>query len=88
MSTTEFIYKGLSQESLDSEYNNLNKISNAVEIINLWEKRGDEACALLPCKLDIKYGPDDMQSMDIFPINKPMGPILAFIHGGLSLIHI
>ena len=36
----------------------------------------------LTCKLDIKYGPDDMQSMDIFPINKPMGPILAFIHGG------
>ena len=51
MSTTEFIYKGLSQESLDSEYNNLNKISNAVEIINLWEKRGDEACALLPASL-------------------------------------
>ena len=82
MSTTEFIYKGLSQESLDSEYNNLNKISNAVEIINLWEKRGEEACALLPCKLDIKYGPDDMQCMDIFPINKPMSPILTFIHGG------
>jgi arylformamidase len=82
VSTTEFIYKGLSQESLDSEYNNLNKISNAVELINLWEKRGEEACALLPCKLDIKYGPDDMQSMDIFPINKPMSPILAFIHGG------
>ena len=36
-------------------------------------------------KLDIKYGPDDMQSMDIFPINKPMGPILAFIHGAIGL---
>tara|TARA_Y100001934_G_scaffold20527_1_gene23437 strand:+ start:82 stop:957 length:876 start_codon:yes stop_codon:yes gene_type:complete len=82
VSTTEFIYKGLTQEALDSEYNNLNKISNAVEIINLWEERGDEACALLPCKLDVKYGPDEMQSMDIFPINKPMSPILAFIHGG------
>mgnify|MGYP005680788597 FL=1 len=61
MSTSVFIYKGLSQESLDSEYNNLNKISNAVEIINRWERRGDEACARLPCKLDVKYGPDDLQ---------------------------
>ena len=82
MSTGEYIYKDLSQEALDREYNNLKKISNAAEIIDTWERKGEEACALLPCHLNVKYGPNNMQTMDIFPTHKPMAPILGFLHGG------
>ena len=40
MSTGEYIYKDLSQEALDREYNNLKKISNSAEIIDKWDKKG------------------------------------------------
>jgi acetyl esterase/lipase len=33
-------------------------------------------------ELDVKYGSDPRQSMDIFPTHTPDCPILVFIHGG------
>lgn len=35
-----------------------------------------------PCHLDIKYGPEALQSLDIFPAAGENSPILVFIHGG------
>ena len=82
MQDDNYVYKSLSQDALDREYNNLNKVVNSEKILEKWVKLGNEACALLSCKLDIKYGRHERQSLDVFPTHIPGAPILAFFHGG------
>jgi len=82
LKASNYVYKNLSQAALDREYNNLKKVVNSEKILEKWVKLGNEACALLSCKLDIKYGRHERQSLDIFPTHIPGSPILAFFHGG------
>lgn len=70
------------QAGLDREYDNRAKVADAAEQISAWEAGGAEARAQLSCDLDITYGPQDRQKLDIFPTAKRGAPTLAFIHGG------
>jgi arylformamidase len=55
-----------------------------------WKAFYDEADALtaetrkaLPHRLDIPYGEDPKQKLDLYlPLEKPAGPVFLFIHGG------
>ena len=40
---------------------------------------------LLPCALDLAYGPEAGETLDVFPATRPgatLAPVLVFIHGG------
>tara|TARA_Y100000588_G_scaffold390915_1_gene497982 strand:+ start:426 stop:1307 length:882 start_codon:yes stop_codon:yes gene_type:complete len=76
------VYRNFSQEELDREYDNLEKVANADKIIETWKKKGEQVSSLLSCQLNIRYGQHDRQALDIFPANSAGGPVLAFIHGG------
>lgn len=82
MKPNRYVYQKLSQEALDREYNNLEKVVDAEKIIEKWVKLGNEACSLLSCRLDIEYGRHERQSLDVFPTHIPGAPILTFLHGG------
>lgn len=51
-----------------------------------WLRRGAETSArarqTLPARLDIRYGPGPLQTLDCFPAARPDAPLHAFIHGG------
>lgn len=36
----------------------------------------------LPCELDVRYGPGESETLDIFPASQPNSPVHLFIHGG------
>ncbi len=76
------IFAGYDQEALDAQYNNQAKVPDVAAIVGPWLTRGAEARDALSCDLDIAYGDDPRQRLDVFPAARPDAPVLAFIHGG------
>ena len=87
------VFRKYSREDLDREYDNRRKVAGAAVIAERWMADGAVARRQLSCDLDVPYGSDPRQRLDIFPAAKAGGPILAFVHGGYwhtrdkSLVH-
>ncbi len=80
------IYLDYDQAGLDEQYNNrLRWPDYKVHFAN-WRKWSEETCKKVPCNLDLAFGPDPMEKLDILPATPtPDGdgsPICVFIHGG------
>ncbi len=80
------VYLGYDQAGLDAQYNNrLRWPDYKVHFAN-WRAWSIETRAKLPCHLDLAFGPNPMEKLDIFPADGPgaprLSPIVVFIHGG------
>ena len=76
------VYRHLTQEQLDNEYNVRASIPDHLEIFDRW-KRDSEAFRSDACfEADLKYGDDPAQSIDLFRTSCTNAPIVVFIHGG------
>lgn len=76
------IFKSYTREDLDREYNNRAKVAESAAIAERWTEESAAVRRQFSCDLDIAYGPEERQKLDIFPVERRDAPVLAFIHGG------
>src|SRR3954468_16852290 len=69
------------QDFVEREYNNRALVPDYGEFFARWEKDSAYVRNTVPCEIDLAYGPDARQRIDLFPAPSPRGT-LVFIHGG------
>jgi hypothetical protein len=72
----------LTAEFVEREYNNRALVPDHQDYFDRWERDSDFVRATLPGAIDLAYGPDARQRIDIFPARKGSENLLIFIHGG------
>lgn len=68
--------------ALDKLYNNRQLVPECMDILRRWTLDSAAVRASAKCTLDVKYGENAAESLDIFPAATPHAPVLIFIHGG------
>ena len=80
------IFLDYDQAGLDAQYNNRVRWPDFKEHFANWRIWSGETCRTLPCHLDLAFGPDPMEKLDILPAAPAPGgrgaPLYVFIHGG------
>ena len=76
------IYLDYDQEGLDAQYNNRVRFPEYATHFANWRTWSDQARAELAAHLDVPFGGDPTERLDIFPTARPGAPIYVFIHGG------
>ena len=71
-----------SPEWFDAQYNNRARIPEYADILRQWSDRSAEARASLPCALDLAYGDDPSERLDVFLPRAQGAPVLVYLHGG------
>lgn len=71
----------LTREFVEREYNNRALVPDHPAYFARWERDSQFVRATLPGTLDLAYGPDPRQRIDVFPAERPRGT-LVFFHGG------
>jgi arylformamidase len=67
---------------LDLQYNNRARISDHAEIFERWDRASLLAREKSVCQIDLPYGKEPGESLDVFLPTQERAPILVFIHGG------
>jgi len=76
------VFRDFDQAALDAQYNNRARFPDFVEHFERWKAWSAETRSRLPCHLDVAFGPDPMERVDIFPAERAGAPLYVFIHGG------
>ena len=66
----------------DAQYNNRARIPEHLEILREWADRSADTRAGLPCTLDLAYGDDPSERLDVFAPRAQGAPVLVYLHGG------
>ncbi|HEV7576015.1 MAG TPA: alpha/beta hydrolase [Caldimonas sp.] len=69
-------------EWFDVQYNNRARIPDHLAILREWDERSHHARASLKCKLDLAYGDDASERLDVFTPRASGAPVLVYLHGG------
>ena len=67
---------------LDRMYNNRARVPEAAQHMQRWTELSAEVRRSHDCVLDVAYGDQPGERLDVFPAGQPGAPVLAFIHGG------
>jgi len=67
---------------LDAQYNNRARVPEHAQHFARWAESSALARQKLPSKLDVRYGREAGETLDVFPSKQPNAPVLVFIHGG------
>jgi arylformamidase len=67
---------------LDAQYNNRARVPDHEAILQRWREASALARTQSRCELDIAYGREPSERLDVFPAAKAGAPVLVFIHGG------
>lgn len=68
--------------TLDRLYNNRALVPDHADYFTRWAECSAGARRLQMCELDLPYGDGPLETLDIFPTDRPDAPVLVFIHGG------
>lgn len=74
--------KHLDPAWLDAQYNNRARIPDHAAIFERWARASELTRSQSLCHLDIAYGEEAGETLDVFPTQAPKAPVLVFIHGG------
>ena len=66
----------------DGMYNNRALVPDHADYLARWARQSQEAREALRCELDLPYGAQPGETLDVFPAEQGGGPVLVFIHGG------
>ena len=66
----------------DRMYNNRALVPDFADHFAHWKNRSEQARQQRRCVLDVAYGDGPLETLDIFPANRPDAPVVVFIHGG------
>ena len=72
----------LTEAFCNEQYNPRLSVKNHLEIMQGWQRKSEYARATWECRLDVPYGPDQDEKLDVFLAPQPDAPCLIFIHGG------
>jgi len=72
----------LSHAERDAAYNNTMAVKNSADLSAAREAASAEFRRAHPGHLDLRYGPKDRNTWDLFPAANPNAPCIVFIHGG------
>ncbi|MFN3956918.1 MAG: alpha/beta hydrolase [Tepidimonas ignava] len=67
---------------LDRMYNARAAVPQHPWHLGRWALASQDAREAHPCELDVAYGDDASERLDVFPADRPGGPAVVFIHGG------
>jgi arylformamidase len=71
---------------LDRQYNNRARVPEHAEIFRRWAQASALARSQSPARIDLRYGPEPGETLDVFASTCPgaqaKAPVLVFIHGG------
>lgn len=67
---------------LERMYNNRLRVPEHARHVARWEAASRQARRTLPCRLDVAYGEDAAQVLDVFEAPRAAAPVVVFIHGG------
>jgi len=71
-----------SEDFYNQEYNPRLSVKNHLDIMRGWQTKSELARASSECLIDIAYGPDQDEKLDLFLAPQKNAPCLLFIHGG------
>lgn len=71
-----------SAEYLEAQYNARASIPDHPQIFARWAETSAQIRATFPCDLDIRYGTNVAETLDVFPAQGEAKAMLVFIHGG------
>jgi len=66
----------------DRMYNNRARVPEHPVHFARWADLSRQARSQSPCELDLPYGEQPAERLDVFPAPQPGAPVLVFIHGG------
>ncbi len=75
----------LDPDALEAQYNNRARVPGHPQVLARWERASQAAREGSVCHLDLAYGPDATETLDVFPAagsHSEPAPVLVFIHGG------
>ena len=78
----EISYKGYRQDELEYQYNPRESVPEYPELAKKRAEASRKARAVLKSFLNVAYGNSAREVLDIYPAEKPGGPVLVYIHGG------
>jgi arylformamidase len=79
----ESVFLGYDRAALDREYNNRGKVANHAEYLARYAAESARAREVLPARLDLRYGPNPGEMLDLFlPEGAEPAPVHVFVHGG------
>ncbi len=67
---------------LDGEYNNRARIADHAQIFERWKLASARARQEGPAHLDLRYGVEAAETLDIFLAAQAHAPVFVFLHGG------
>jgi arylformamidase len=70
------------KDLLAREYNNRALVPDHAEYFSRWAEGSARARSIMTCHLDIPYGEQPGETIDLFPARKGDGSCMMFIHGG------
>lgn len=76
------IYKNYDQQGLDDQYNTRKQVPEFASYLDRWENSSRATDRKHRHQADLAYGKGPLETLDIFPAEKPGAPTLIFIHGG------
>lgn len=80
---SDTVYRDYTQAELDAQYNARSAVPAFGAFVERWQSDSAQAVQNLPCTLDVPYGDDPIEMLDIFhPLNGGPAPVLMFFHGG------
>jgi arylformamidase len=76
------VFLDYDQKALDAEYNNREKVRDAADWLARYALASAETRAALDGRLDLPFGTQPGETLDVFPGRGAPTPIHVFIHGG------
>jgi arylformamidase len=76
------LYRGMDRAQLDAAYNNTAAVPERDAIVADWAVRSARVRRERQGLLDLRYGNNPRERLDLFLAAAPKAPTLAFIHGG------
>ncbi len=76
------VWRGYGQAELDAQYNNRKRFPGHVERFAAWQQWSARTRNTLEARLDVAFGGQPTERLDIFPAAEAGAPIHVFVHGG------
>ena len=75
-------WNDMSPEAIELAFNPRATARNVDARVAGYAAASADSRARLDCVLDVRYGPGEKETLDIFPASAPHAPVQLFIHGG------
>src|SRR5712672_839716 len=72
----------MSRDERDAAYNNTDAVKNSAELNAMRQEKSAIFRKAHPEHLDVRYGPRERNTWDLFPAKDRHAPCIVFIHGG------